>query len=262
MSSHRLAVASQSPIFINTSPPFSNFDFVDNLFGDRPAIRRILSQARSYGCQTMIIEDIPAKGILAEDNAEISDLFSAFRPGGLKRLSFWKASLSSSENVSEANPDSLLGYAILKQDFSNWYVFESVIIKYPHKHNCVHGANEFRVRIADSIFSVRGVLYCQQNGFNKSCAQVALRSLLATRDPFQDISYRQINCWAGVKEPGRGLSVPQMQKVLKNYGIGFYNVDYQQAGLTTEEREKLPSLSETCLCWNRVWWRRTSGFSA
>jgi len=123
-----------------------------------------------------------------------------------------------------------------------WYVFEPVIVKYPHKHNCVPGAADFRVRIGDNDFTVTGVLYCQQNGLNKACAQVALRSLLATRDPSADLSYRQINQWAGQGTPGfepwKGLSVPEIRRVLMACNVSFLDIDYRS--MTAKEREQLP----------------------
>ena len=89
---------------------------------------------------------------------------------------------------------------------------------------------------------MRGVLYCQQNGLNKSCAQVALRSLCAPRAPGGDISYRAINRLAGSGgtsvEPWSGLTVPQIQAVLKGLGIDFLDVDY--AAMPTAERSRLP----------------------
>jgi hypothetical protein len=60
----------------------------------------------------------------------------------------------------------------------------------------VREARDFQVRVGNCDFSVRGVLFCQQNGLNKTCAQVALRSLLARRAPEEDLSYGQINAWA------------------------------------------------------------------
>lgn len=248
MNLHRLASASSISPPVCTDPPFSNFDFVDSDFGGVPSIRRIFSQARSYGCRTLVVEDIPATGVLEEDNGELLALFPRFRLTGLKRLSFWKTPLTSVDDVSDADPESLLGFAILKRDSvsprhdGSWYVFESVIVKYPHRHNCVPGAAEFSVRVGDSDFRVPGVLYCQQNGLNKACAQVALRSLLATRNPGQDLSYGQINQWAAQGAPGfepwRGLSVPEIGHVLSASGIGFLDIDYRSR--TPEEREQLP----------------------
>ena len=238
MSSHRLVSASAIRKPISTARPFSNFDFVDEHYGGEPAIRRLFSQARSYGYRTLLIEDIPATGTLAEDDAELAGLFHDFQPDGLQRLSFWKSEFEAVGEIPDASPNSLLGFAILKRDVvpsrrvGRWYVFESVFIKYAHRHNCVPGGKSFRVRIADGEFAVSGVLYCQQNYLNKACAQVALRSLLATRYPDEDLSYRQINEWAfegsDSPEPWNGLNVEQIRRVLRGRGLGFFDLDFER----------------------------------
>jgi len=235
VSSHRLARATGIRL-TPTDPPFSNFDFVDGEFGGAPSIRRLFSQARSYGGRTLVVEDIPATGTTAVDDAELLGLFPDFQPAGLRRLSFWKGPIESPEELSAVPPRSLLGFAILKRDsvpsraIDAWYVFESVLVKYPHQHNCVRGASEFRVCVGDREFSVAGVLYCQQNRLNKACAQVALRSLLATLRPDDDLSYGQINEWAADGnpgfDPGQGLEVPQIQRVFRARGVGFFDIDY------------------------------------
>ncbi|MBN1546926.1 MAG: hypothetical protein JW902_09725 [Syntrophaceae bacterium] len=243
MSEHRLVNFSSIEL-IPAGPPFSNFDFVDNEFGSVPAIRRLFSQARSYGCQTVVVESIPATGVIAEDDAELSSLFPDFKPAGLQRLSFWKTPLKSEKELLHSKSRSFLGFAILKRDnvpsrkINDWYVFESVIVKYPHEHNCVRSAAEFHVRLGENNFSVTGFLYCQQNALNKACAQVALRALLGTLHADQDLSYRQINAWASTNEPWMGLNVSQIQRVLKGAGIGFYDIDY--CSRTKDERCNLP----------------------
>ena len=80
MSEHRLVDARNVRV-IPTDRPFSNFSFVDREFGGAPSIRRLFSQARSYKGRTVVIEDIPAAGALAEDDAELAGLFSGV-PGG------------------------------------------------------------------------------------------------------------------------------------------------------------------------------------
>jgi hypothetical protein len=233
---------------IPTAERFSNFDFVDREFGSVPSIRRLFSQARSNGYRTLIVEEIPPVGILAEDNSELQDLFPDFRSGGLLRLSFWKKEINHPEEISAFDSQDLLGFAIIKQDISprrsigSWYVFESVFVKSPHAHNYVHAARGFSINIGDMEFSIFGVLYCQQNGLNKACAQVAIRALLSTMDPERELSYRQINSWAfdgGVyAEPWRGLDVQQIRRIFTGWGIGYFDIDYQSR--TVEERKELP----------------------
>lgn len=133
----------------------------------------------------------------------------------------------------------LIGYAILKHDivestdYDHWHVFEAVFRKYPHPHNCVPASTVFKVTIGDKHYSVHGVLYCQQNALNKSCAHVALRSLISRHLPEGDIAYRKINDLAEIhpeseKKPGDGLTVAEIRKVLQGLGIGFRDIDYTQ----------------------------------
>ena len=247
MCSHRLAEPSDIQL-VSVAPPFSNFDYVDHEFDGVPSIRRLFSQARSYGCQTLVVETIPPIGVIAEDDAELASLFPDFQRGGLKRVSFWKTPIENEAALTGADSRKLLGFAILKRDVvpsratSRWYVFESVLIKYPHEHNCVRGSKAFHVRVGGRDHSVTGVLYCQQDGLNKSCAQVALRALLGTHFPDRSLSYREINQWAsgGASsfEPWNGLNVQQIRRVLDATGVKFLDIDY--GGKTPEEREGLP----------------------
>lgn len=85
-------------------------------------------------------------------------------------------------------------------------------------------------------------MFCQQNGLNKACAQVGLRSLCTLHIPDTDISYAKINqLAAGASQlkfnPARGLDVPQMKGVLNGLGIEFRDLDYQQ---TPQARKDLP----------------------
>lgn len=86
------------------------------------------------------------------------------------------------------------------------------------------------------------MLYCQQNSLNKACAQVALRTLLSRILPDRDISYRSLNQIAATItstfQPGKGLSVPQIRKILSKLGIRFNDVDYSLGD--GQLRESLP----------------------
>jgi hypothetical protein len=213
--------------------PFSNFDFVEDKFGDYPAIRRLFSLSRSYGGRSLIVEDIEPMGVIADENQEISEYFRDYRCEGVKRISFWK-----SNRFARRRSADLLGYAILKKDvvhsknYNQWHVFESVFVKYPDSHNCVAGLKRFFVSVGRSRYHIDGILYCQQNGLNKACAQVALRSVCSIHIPDQELSYRRINELAAKGEPvvtpGKGLSVLQIRAVLDGLGLRFHDLEYEQ----------------------------------
>lgn len=249
MASHR-RVKPTSVECLSVSPPFSNFEYFENHFLDLPSVRRLFSLARSFGMQTLVIEDIPARGIIKNENEEIKKYVKDYRMDGLKRLSFWQAQFKQPRSLNSRQSEEVIGYAILKHDVApsrnvnKWHVFEAVFRKYQHKHNCVPNPKEYTFVIGESDLSVPGVLYCQQNGLNKACAQVALRSLLSRRPSIKDISYEEINGLAACVprassfDPSEGLNVPQIRSVLEGFGVSFFDIDYTNQ--TNEFRETHP----------------------
>lgn len=78
MDAHR-SVSPNSVQYIDLSQPFSCFDIVDDMFGGSPAVHRCFSLARSFDARTLVLEDIPAAGIIEDENNEILDLYAALR---------------------------------------------------------------------------------------------------------------------------------------------------------------------------------------
>ena len=79
---------------------FSNFDFVESKYGELPpirlaSIRRLFSLSRAFKGRTLVIEDIPAVGIVAEENNEIRRRFPQYEMDGLQRLTFWRTNFGS-----------------------------------------------------------------------------------------------------------------------------------------------------------------------
>ena len=233
---HRKAAAEKLEIFL-LQPPFSFFDFVEDRFGDYESIRRIFSLARSSRAETLVLETILACGIVAEENEDLLRLLPDYRNAELLRLSFWKRAIDENE-LSTLTSDDLAGYALFKNDQSvsanlmQWHVFEAVFGKYPHSHNCVPRPCLYQIAVAGMPFAIHGLLYCQQNGLNKACAQVALRSLLSRNLPEGDISYRRINELAATVSPGfnpsSGLNVLQIRSILSQLGFEYRDIDYSQ----------------------------------
>jgi len=237
LNEHRKAVTEEQEIQ-PLQPPFSFFDLIESRFGDYDSIRRIFSLARSFHAETLIIEKIIPAGIIAEENQDLAALYPDYRNSDLLRLSFWKKRVGSGDLSALTNED-LAGYAILKRDETSalnrghaWHIFESVFVKYDHEHNCVPRPQTYHLRVVNKEFEIVGLLYCQQNGLNKACAQVALRSLLSRILPEGDISYRRINQFAEIGKPGfkpgKGLNTPQIRHILRSLGLRFSDVDYSQ----------------------------------
>jgi hypothetical protein len=243
---HRRATSQEQAILL-LKPPFSFFDFIENRFGDYDSVRRIFSLARSFYAESLIIEMIPPIGIIAEENDDIFESYPDYHNPDLLRLSFWKTPISVKGPYSLTS-DNLIGYAILKHDeipsisYDRWHVFEAVLIKYHHEHNFVPRPGNYRIVVDDTPLEIKGLLYCQQNGINKACAQVALRSLLSRILPEGDISYRRMNQIAAKINPGfkpnEGLSVPQIREILKELGIIYNDIDYTQED--KKLRDELP----------------------
>jgi len=113
--------------------------------------------------------------------------------------------------------------------------------KSQHQHHYVPYYASHEVAIGDRRRTVAGVLYCQQNGLNKACAHVALRSLLALHVPDTRVTYSSLNRAAskatGPSNPAEGLSVQQIEKILTEFGVGYRDIDY--TGMSLPERRKL-----------------------
>lgn len=232
----RLSPANKIEV-VDLRRPRSNFLFVEQNFQGSPPIRRFFSQARSRECQTLVMEDVPATGPVAEENQEIHELFPDHRMVALKRLSFWKPLFDKPEAMERLTSEDCFGYALLKYDVSvahkvdKWHVFEAAIPKYDHGHNFNPCAKPIPFRAGPKEFQITAVLYCQQNGLNKACAQVSLRSLCATYLGDFDLTFRRINdfAFAGVnpRKPWEGLRAFQVPKVLDGLGVPYFEFDYQ-----------------------------------
>lgn len=218
--------------FIPTEKSFSNFNYIDKTFiygnVEPSAIRRLFSQARMQNAQTLIVENIEADGEIADENAQLKAVDAKHRSVFIRRLTFWRSTINSVSDLQKVNGRHLLGYAILKADElpslnkAFCKVFESIIRKYPDKHNCVPGGKRFTIKVDGKSFKVKGVMYCQQNGTSDACAQVALRSLLTMHYPSKMICYSEINQVAERLvpkfKPGSGLDTGQIREVLNHFG--------------------------------------------
>ncbi|MDR2862800.1 MAG: hypothetical protein LBV54_02820, partial [Puniceicoccales bacterium] len=243
MQVHRLTAPSSAPLFINFTQPFSCFEHVDTHFGGLPSLHRCFSLARSFASETLIEEQLLPSGIIAQENEELASFGLTLGNHDIRRLSFWDRCVASNDILSLTD-ETLIGYVILKRDtgiwqgrrIDRWHIFEAVFRKYAHSHNCLPNAGNYPVRVADKVFNARGVLYCQQNGLNKACAHVALRSLLSRLVPDHDVSYAELNTIAqgcsdspASYQPSNGLTVQQIRSILQRYAVDFRDVVYDES---------------------------------
>ncbi len=257
--------------FHAVDPPFSNFQFVEDNFGGTAAIRRLFSLARAHSrdFQSVVVEDIPSVGVVAEENAELARLYADFQCAGLKRLSFWRSIIVDEATLNTANPTDCVGWAVVKRDqatipdrpavggwparpgkkIDRWHVFESVTIKYGHHHNYAPGAPVFPVQIGQrpAPITLRGWLFCQQNVLNKCCAHVAIRTLATAFLNNPELSFGRINALIPSSPtqppdwlPGDGLLPMQIQAVLKQLGIPFDSLYYPDGAAGDALRNSRP----------------------
>ena len=243
---HRLVVAKSLKIF-DLIQPFSCFEFIEHHLNGLSSAQRIFSIARSFKAKTLVVEEISSAGIIEEEIHDISVLYSDYKFSALKRISFWNKSFKITRSLKSTDNSDFIGYAILKQDFvpskaerQQWHIFEAVFPKYNHPHNCIPLSKSYEITVGSKQYSAHGIMYCQQNGLNKACAQVAVRSLLSRLLPDGDISYRQINnIAAGVNpgfNPGDGLSPQQIRAILDKCKIQYDDIEY------TEEEKNNPNV--------------------
>lgn len=242
----RLAQANGNIEFIDlrrTEKPrrqFSSFRFVEETFDGTSSIRRLFSIARSQGAETLVIEEVPAEGAVADEVEEIKERLKGYEMAGLKRLTFWRAEFRSRHAIKTLPADAFVGYALLKRDRvilrrkvqkDGWHVFEALFSQRERPYHYWPAARlAFQFRCAGRVFETQGSLYGQQNGLNKACAQAALRSLCANYLGDPDLTYRRINQLASkgstTFDPADGLQTRQIRRVLDGLEISYSAINY------------------------------------
>lgn len=183
----------------------------------------------------MAVEELEESEETGDETQSLEQRFPAFDRSEIHRLTFWSVAWHPLHGkVDHLHPplDSLLGYAVVRvdyfgdEDIPSAHVFESVFRKYDHFHNFVPCFASFEVEFAGRRHLLPGVMYCQQNGRTKACAQVALRSLLATRCAQVPVKYSAINTAAGQPDLSSGLDSEQIRRVLDHFGVNYRDLDY------------------------------------
>lgn len=137
---HRLQDAADAE-FVDIQRPFSNFGFVEKRFAKSQTIHRCFSIARAAKCCCCIVEPLVDVGLLDDDTKEMKSLGYHVATTNF-RLSFWKRPVHNRQEFELLAEFDLFGYMIARCDGldpaePNWYVFEAVLSKYDHPHNCV-----------------------------------------------------------------------------------------------------------------------------
>lgn len=228
----------ESVEIFSVARPFSGFQFAEDRFAGSPPIRKLFSLNRCREGHTLIIEKVPAEGTVKDENEEMAALYPDFLHVDLCRISFWKKAVNE-DALGDLTSADCIGYALLKldqvpsQDFNRWIIYEAVFATYPHPHSYVNASRSFEFRVGDKRYHIHGCLYAQQNGLNKTCAQVALRSICGTYLGNNEVSYREINRMAAsvnpAFHPADGLYPVEAEAVLQGLNIPYASLDYGHA---------------------------------
>ena len=255
MFEHRLCQALTSRV-ISLNQPFSCFDFIEGMFGSgQNAIHRCFSLARSFETQTLVLEELDplGEGIILAENKELQIRYPEYKSQYLSRLSFWQKEIKSIEDLTMDDNESLVGYAIIKNDcipkHDATHVFEAVFRKYSHKHNCVRKGQSFDVRVGNSIFSAQGALFAQQNGISKCCAHVALYTILCNNFPDKEPSFAQMTQIVnGLHKESLDLDPYEIRKILDFYGLEYHDIYYP----SPEEQECIENKDDLLIPFNKL----------
>ncbi len=228
---------------IPISRPFSNFEYIDTNFRqDCVTLRRIMSQVRRHGGQTMIVEELNADSAddLRQENEDIRVRYPSFSESRIRRLSFFKKAFKTMRGLSGIDEKEFIGYVIIKEDHipgEDWMsrIYESVICPSRHVNNFIKGSQTWKCSIAGEALHIQGYLYAQQNGITNVCAHVALRTAAAPFHKDGDLTYREMNELVGIDHVGRklgekhgGLGTDEMVQILTAIGAECFAYNYEE----------------------------------
>lgn len=227
---------------LQISRPFSNFDFIEDNYGDFLPLRRIFSQVRQHDGKILIKEIINESEDIHQENEDLNSIYPDFSSSSseLHRLSFFKKKINSHESISSLSNEDFIGYAIIKLDSSKHYnntrIYESVMRSSAHENNFIKGEQNWHCKVYDKEFDIRGYLYAQQNGETCKCAHVALRTAAARFHKDSDMTYREMNVLSkefrrknGITDrPKNTLYVQEIIYILKNIGASYFCGNYHE----------------------------------
>jgi hypothetical protein len=237
-----IAAASWSELTTETvvsrcQPPFSFFfDLIDVTLkapdAARAPLHRLCTLSRKQGVTHIIVESaMNSTGV----RSEIDALDAAAGGGGTAeaiRISFLASADPLDEAVDLAKARLLAQATVINYrsaaspDFERSYVFEAIAPS-PEIALCDgerRGLPNNFIYVEDSLpcemmgkpLTIRGIHYCQQNGFTHVCAHAVLRMALAGRSGH--LSSGQINELVGITDPTKGMQVDDIIRVIEHFG--------------------------------------------
>jgi len=232
-------VGGNKPEFIPIARPFSNFDFAEERFQGISTLRRILSQVRQHDGKTAVVEEIEESEDLQQENEDIKTRYPNISSTKTFRITFFTRRFSTINEISKANQEDFIGYAIIKEDNIHEIgpvvrVYESVIKPSRCINNFIKGQPEWTCLSVGNVFRINGYLYAQQNNITNVCAHVAIRTVASRFHQSGDMTYREMNQLIGIdhvkRKVGRvdegGLDTVEMNAILEAAGARTIVVDY------------------------------------
>lgn len=238
----RLAAPTGDVGFHPIERPESFFRLLEEEFGAVPTendghqfmpLSRICSQAREHRVATVVIENLPNVGDLAEENEDLETKETWNGNHVAKRISFFRSHLEKTTDLDSANSDEFIGYFIWKEDYRKGTskkamrrVYEAVIPTVPAPWRCIRPGKAWEVSVGGKSFSVNGHLFCQQNSVTNVCAHAAARSVASLYHPAGDMTFREMNALMdqgdkekkGIADISDGLSISNIVRILESAG--------------------------------------------
>ena len=223
--------------FVQVTRPRSLFDFAEGRYKGLDTLRRILTQARCHGVQTIAIEELDPSQEIIEENEDLLMLAKTAFTSHTYRLSLFSKQIHHQNHLDKLTDRDFIGYVIIKNDLGinknnhGLHIYESAIRKSRHPHNFIHREQKWSCLVGKKTFNVSGYLFFQQNGLTNVCAHAALRTVLASFESGNLVSYRKINEILDIdhklKFAQEGLRSDEIEQVLKKLGVGCFVGDFK-----------------------------------
>lgn len=223
-------------------PPFSFYRNVIDQYWKSPthhttrvALNRFCTLARKMDAKTLLFDCVLHRRDIRDEITGIDNLRG---PGGLAEavsITFFSEPLTA-DDFSLCSEESLLGQVILvnytaPESISNYtltYIFEAIFRlpqlpatnAFPKRrdllNNYIHSYREFDVHVADRVYSIPAVYFCQQNQVTSRCCHACLRMALNTVAK-ANVSTQFINEQLGLEAPHDGMFT---EEIYEGLGLG------------------------------------------
>src|ERR1039458_2660526 len=113
MNRHARNASAKSIRIQSTDRPFSNFDFIEQAFGDSNTLARLMSQVRFHGVRVMVVEELRLTADLKEESNDIQTLLGQKVSSRTFRLSFFARTFKDRDGLKKTTNKDFIGFAIV-----------------------------------------------------------------------------------------------------------------------------------------------------